>query len=87
MVLAGSTLFLAGWRDGIVVRELTGRPIDPNDADPRPAFLSARSTEDGRELAAYPLDAEAVFDGMIAAYGRLVVSMTDGTVRCFGPAR
>ena len=84
MVLAGQTLFMAGWRDAVAVHELTGRPLDPNDAGPRPAFLSVRSTDDGHELANYPLDADPIFDGLIAAYGKLFISMKDGSVRCFG---
>ncbi|MFP4058463.1 MAG: PQQ-binding-like beta-propeller repeat protein [Candidatus Brocadiia bacterium] len=87
MVLAGDRLFLAGWRDAVAVHERTGRPLDPDQPDPRPAFLWVRSATDGAEEAAYPLDAEPVFDGLIAAYGRLFLSAQDGTVRCFGGPR
>jgi hypothetical protein len=84
MVLAGGTLFLAGWRDAVAVQEKTGRPLDPENPRPRPTFLWALSTADGKTLATYPLDAEPVFDGMAAAYGRLYLPLQDGTVRCLG---
>jgi hypothetical protein len=33
-------------------------------------------------MATYPLDSPPIFDGMAAAYGRLYVSMTDGSLVC-----
>ena len=38
-------------------------------------------------LAEYTLDEIPVFDGLIAAQGKLYLSMKDGTVRCWGPDR
>ena len=87
MVLAGDTLFLAGWRDAVAVQEGTGRPLDPDNAYPRPAFLWVLSTADGKTVAEHKLDCEPVFDGLIAAYGRLFLSMQDGSVRCFGGSK
>ena len=84
MVLAGDRLFLAGWRDAVAVHERTGRPLDPDHPDRRPAFLRVLSMADGKTLAQRPLDCQPVFDGLIAAYGRLFVSMQDGGVRCLG---
>jgi len=84
MVLAGDVLFLAGWVDALAIREKTGRPLDPDNPDPRPAFLRAVSPADGKKLAEYDLDCEPVFDGMAAAYGRLYVPLKDGTVLCMG---
>jgi outer membrane protein assembly factor BamB len=86
MVLADQTLFLAGWRDAVAVEERTGRPLDSAEPDPRPAFLRALSAADGKTLAEVPLDGEPVFDGLIAAYGKLFLSMKDGSVRCFAGA-
>ena len=64
--------------------------IDPKD--PHGAFegrkgarLLAVSTADGRELAAYPLTVPPVFDGLIAAHGKLFMAMADGTVACWSP--
>ncbi len=84
MVLAGDKLFLAGWKDSVAIQERTGRPLDPENPDPRPSVLQAWSARDGSTLAELSLDAEPVFDGLIAAHGRLYLTLQDGTVRCFG---
>ncbi len=47
------------------------------------AFLQAVSAETGNKLADHKLDTYPVFDGLIAAEGRLFMSMLDGTVRCY----
>jgi len=78
MVLAGERLFVAG-------------PPDVLDrADPMAAFegragavLRSVSAADGATLAEQRLDAPPVFDGLIAAAGRLYMVTTDGKVRCF----
>ena len=46
-------------------------------------MLRAVSTEDGRKLAEYKLDAPPVWDSLAAANGRLYLCTTDGRVRCF----
>jgi hypothetical protein len=46
--------------------------------------MLAFSAEDGRTLSRCRLDAQPVFDGMAAAYGRLYVSTVDGKIACFG---
>jgi outer membrane protein assembly factor BamB len=48
------------------------------------AAMLAFSAEDGRTLSRCRLDAQPVFDGMAAAYGRLYVSTVDGKIACFG---
>jgi hypothetical protein len=48
------------------------------------AILLVVSKKDGKTVAEQELDAAPVFDGMAAAYGKLYVSMRDGTVRCLG---
>ena len=40
------------------------------------------SAEDGRTLAQYPIN-QPMFDGMIAADGRLYVAMQDGNIVCY----
>ncbi len=77
MVKAGDTLFVAGAPD----------VFDPDD--PYAAFearkgakLVAVSAKDGKELSQTPLDCPPVFDGMIAASGRLFASLRDGSVVC-----
>jgi len=79
MVLAGSTLFVAGPPDVV------------DSTDPMAAFEGRRgsilwpvSTEDGSRLAEYTLDSPPVFDGMIASNGRLYVSLENGTILCMG---
>jgi len=77
MVKAGDTLFAAG-------------PPDVLDAkDPYAAFegrrgasLVAVSARDGRKLAEVSLDVPPIFDGMIAAGGRLLIALEDGSVLC-----
>ncbi|MHC4399264.1 MAG: outer membrane protein assembly factor BamB family protein [Planctomycetota bacterium] len=93
MVLAGDTLFLAGPPD-IVDEEEAFRAIDdphvePQLADQAAAFggkkgavLWAVSAADGRKLAEHPLKAPPVFDGLVAAAGRLFLSTQSGAVVC-----
>ena len=50
----------------------------------RGALLMAVSKDDGSKLAAYRLKSAPVFDGMIAARGRLFMSTSDGHVMCLG---
>jgi outer membrane protein assembly factor BamB len=80
MVLAGKSLFVAGPPDAI------------DAADPMASFegrmgavLRAYSAADGTMLAEQKLDAPPVFDGLIAAEGRLFLSTTDGRLICMGP--
>jgi hypothetical protein len=79
MVLAGTTLFLAGTPDVIPEEDpyagLEGR---------RGATLWAVSGADGHKLAEYPLTSPPVFDGIAAAGGHLYLSTTDGQVLCLG---
>ena len=77
MVKAGDTLFVAGPPDVM------------DEKDPYAAFenrkgaqLVALSASDGKKLAERSLTAPPVFDGMIAAGGRLLVALTDGSVVC-----
>ncbi|MDY0166740.1 MAG: PQQ-binding-like beta-propeller repeat protein [Thermoguttaceae bacterium] len=79
MVLADDTLFVAGTPDVV--------PAD----DPLAALegrmggvLKAISAKDGNELAAYTLESPPVFDGLIAAKGRLLIATRDGNITCMG---
>jgi len=79
MVKAGDTLFVAGTPDVL------------DSKDPYAAFegghgaqLVAVSAENGQQLAEYKLDCPPVFDGMIAANGRLYISTCDGRFLCMG---
>jgi outer membrane protein assembly factor BamB len=79
MVKAGPTLFIAG------------PPDELDAADPYAAFegrrgarLAAVSAAGGTELAKIDLESPPVFDGLIAASGRLYVCLEDGTLACLG---
>jgi hypothetical protein len=78
MVLAGDTLFLAGPPD--VVDE-----DDPLAAieGRKGALLWAVSTADGKRLTEYRLDVPPVFDGLIAAGGKLYMTTADNSVTCW----
>jgi len=79
MVKAGDTLFVAGPPDEF-------DPKDPYAAfeGRRGARLVAVSAKDGTRLAEYPLDVPPAFDGLIAARGRLLMAMEDGSLICMG---
>ena len=85
MVLADETLFVAG-----PTVESNRIPQQPTDADPFAEALEARrggnllavSANKGKTLADYDLKSSPVFDGMATAYGRLYISMKDGSVLC-----
>ena len=79
MVKAGPTLFIAGPPDEF-------DPADPYAAfeGRRGARLAAISAADGAELATINLNSPPVFDGLIAAGGRLFACLEDGTLACLG---
>jgi outer membrane protein assembly factor BamB len=96
MVLAGGTLFIAGPPDLVdeqqAFRQIHEPAVQRALAQQeqaieghKGALLMAVSASDGHELARYNLDYPPVFDGMIAASGRLYVATKDGRVLCFGP--
>ena len=79
MVAADKTLFVAGFPDR----------IDPKDPwatfeGRRGGVLCAFSAADGKKLAEYKLDTPPVWNGMAAADGKLYLSLTDGSILCFG---
>lgn len=78
MVLSGGTLFVAGPPDAFASEDPVA--VWEGRAGGR---LWAVSAESGERLAAYPLQASPVFDGMIATPGRLMLSTTDGRLACF----
>ena len=75
---AGDVLFVAGtpvaFPEGDLAKAYEGR---------MGGMLRAVSTEDGRKLAEYKLDAPPVWDSLAAANGRLFLCTTDGRVHCF----
>jgi hypothetical protein len=77
MVKAGDTLFVAGVPDML-------DPKDPYAAFEarKGAHLVAVSAQDGKKLSDMSLDCPPVFDGLIAASGRLFASLENGTLLC-----
>ncbi len=77
MVRAGDTIFAAGSPDVV-------DPADPHAAweGRKGGVLGAFSAADGSLIAEFDLPAPPVWDGMAAAGGRLVLSLSDGTVVC-----
>ena len=57
-------------------------------AAPRSTSLGSRFCEfsiaDGRKVTETQLDCTPIFDGLIAAGGRLYLATTDGSIICFG---
>ena len=100
MVLAGRNLFLAGPPD-VADEEKTydfvfGADDEINRQMRRQeqawlgkegALLWVVSADTGQRLSEYELPAIPVWDGMIAANGRLYLSLKDETVLCIGPYR
>ena len=97
MVVAAGTLFVAGPPDVDDEHAGWGRHLD-NQVAARHAeqmaalegkkggLLWAVSAADGRKQAEYPLASPPVFDGMVAANGRLYVAAMDGSIVCFSDA-
>ena len=79
MVVAGPTLFVAGFPD----RVEAGHPWATFEGR-RGGVLRALAAEDGRPLAAHKLDSPPVWDGMAAAGGRLYLATVGGKVLCVG---
>ena len=95
LVLAGQRLFVAGPPDLVDTEQTLLHLDDPQTRAGLAAQAEALeakqgalvwdvSAEDGHKLAEYRLDAPPVFDGLIAAGGRLYLSLTSGTVLSMG---
>ncbi len=82
MVMANKTLFVAGWPDVI-------DPKDPLAAieGRKGGLLWVFDAADGKKIAEHKLDSPPVFDGLIAAGGRLYISCKDGTMVCLAGNR
>jgi hypothetical protein len=79
MLLAREHLYIAGPPD-----------LPPNEGayeamiGKRGAMFRVVSTSDGSNLAEFSLEEVPVFDGLIAAGGRLYMTTMDGTLICWG---
>jgi len=94
MCVAGDQLFLAGPPDVVDERFAYRNPDDPDIqallaaqeeayAGRKGGQLWAMNKADGRPVARHALDAIPVFDGLVAAGGRLYLSTIDGSVKSF----
>jgi hypothetical protein len=79
MVLAENLLFGAGWRDSVKIFDNSTQKTFDGEGK---SVLMVISTADSETLKEYPLEAQPVFDGMAAAYGRLYLSLKNGNVLC-----
>jgi outer membrane protein assembly factor BamB len=79
MVLAGDRLFAAGLPDVVDAKDpwasFEGR---------KGAELHVYLAEDGTLLKSFPLSSPPVFDGLIAAHGKLYLTTLDGKMLCYG---
>lgn len=89
LVLADTKLFLAGPPELDDTRRSELTLEDPGKAEA--AFLGSQGASlcvvaaaDGRQLAEYKLESLPVFDGMIAARGRIFASLKNGSLVCLG---
>ncbi len=94
MVLAGNTLFVAGPPDLVDERRAWGHFFEPDIRrklheqvaaleGKRGGLLWAVNAADGSKLAEYKLDSPPIFDAMVAAKGKLFMSLADGAIICF----
>ena len=94
MVAAGKVLFVAGPEDVLdepaALKELDKPETRKRILDQHAALagksggvLRAVAAADGRTLAELRLETTPVWDGLAAANGRLYLSATDGTLRCY----
>jgi hypothetical protein len=93
MVLADKTLFIAGPPDLVDEEEAFDYSAEPDILEKLKkqdaaldgqygALLWAVSASDGGKLTEFNLDSQPVFDGMIAANGRLFIATKDGRITC-----
>ena len=82
--MADNFLFGAGWKDSVKIFDQSPeKNVDGEDN----SVLMVMSTINSETLKEYPLEAQPVFDGMAAAYGKLYLSLKNGTVVCMGSDR
>jgi outer membrane protein assembly factor BamB len=76
MVLADTTIFVAGWEDRVNTK---GKPEQEDRV-----IIQARAAGDGKLLSEIDIPAKPVYDGLIAANGRLYISLANGQILCLG---
>jgi len=97
MALADRTLFIAGPEDLVdedaAFKKFSDEAVQKRLADQvaalagkRGATLQAVDADTGKALAEYKLESPPVFDGLVAAAGRLFIATMDGRVISMAPA-
>ncbi|NQU23660.1 MAG: hypothetical protein HQ567_20455, partial [Candidatus Nealsonbacteria bacterium] len=86
---ADKTLLLAGPPEQPEIRTAELKLRNPEKAEAalggqRGASLCLVDAANGESLAQYKLESSPVFDGMIAAAGRIFISLETGSLVCFG---
>ncbi|MFC1497604.1 PQQ-binding-like beta-propeller repeat protein [Verrucomicrobiota bacterium] len=76
MLLTSDTVYVAGEYDSL-------RIFESADEMKKGGVMMAFSRKNGEKIAEYPLDSNPVNDGMIAADGKLFVSLENGSVVCW----
>ncbi len=95
LVLAGGTLYAAGPPDLLDEEQVYDKPVDAAAraaldataaawAGRKGALLWPVPAADGRKLSELRLDSVPVFDGLIAANGKLFAATTGGKILCLG---
>jgi hypothetical protein len=79
MVLAGEHLFVAGPPDVLDSED----PMAPFEGR-KGMVLRALDAASGKQLAEIKMGSAPVFDGMSAAGGKLLISLRNGDLVCFG---
>lgn len=82
MVLAGTTLCVAGWDDRFAIEQGTGCPKASKLEHEPESHLFLYDAETGKRLSKVALDARPVFDGMAVTHASLFLSLSNGTLLC-----
>ena len=97
MVLAGKNLFLAGPPDVADEEKTYGYVYGANDEihqqlrrqeqawqGKEGALIWVINADTGQKHSEHKLQALPVWDGMIAAWGRIYIALKDGSIQCLG---
>jgi outer membrane protein assembly factor BamB len=90
LAVAGKTILVAGPPEPPGIKTGTFERANTEVAGflgGRGAELHLANAQDGTPLAQYKLESSPIFDGMIVAHGKVLMSLQDGSVVCFGPGK
>ena len=84
MILTKDKVCVAGWKDAVTIELKTGRAKNPDNPHAHDAVLRIYSARNGERIFNTKLSSDPVFDGLAAADGRLIVSLKNGKLVCYG---